>query len=80
MLELLISLDQFAHVLLGGPKYVTRGGPCPSADETISSKVGRQAIKGRNWARAAELVINTLFRALGDRDHCRRSIEWDELR
>jgi hypothetical protein len=79
LLELLISLDQLGHVLCGGPKYIFRGGPCPSADETISSKVGRQAAKGRRWAIAAEKVINAGFRILGQRDHCRHAIEWDEL-
>lgn len=74
--ELLISLDQLLHVLLGGPKYWIVGGPCPSADETISSIVGRMAIKGKRWALLAEQVIDALFRALGEgRGHCRRMIE-----
>lgn len=79
LVELLISLDQLAHVLLGGPKYVLRGGPCPSADETISSKVGRQAAKGKAWALIAEREIDSLFRLLGEEGHCRARIEWDEL-
>ncbi len=79
ILELLISIDQLAHVRLGGPKYLIFGGPCPSADETISSKVGRQALKGKSWARIAAVPIDALFRLLGDRDHCLRSIEWDEV-
>jgi hypothetical protein len=79
LLELLISLDQLLHVVLGGPKYLLRGGPCPSADETISSKVGRQAVRGRRWALLAEVPIDALFRLLGERGHCRRRIELDEL-
>jgi hypothetical protein len=80
LVELLIAIDQFAHVLLGGPKYVVIGkGPCPSADETISSKVGRQAIRGKRWARICEVPIDALFRLLGEHGHCRRRIEFDEL-
>lgn len=74
--ELLISLDQLAHVVLGGPKYLVRGGPCPSADETISSKVGRMAIRGKRWALVAERAIDWLFERLGEEPgHCRREIE-----
>jgi hypothetical protein len=79
LVELLIALDQLAHVFLGGPKYLLRGGPVPSADETISSKVGRQAAKGRRWAIIAEHGIDALFRLLGQRGHCRAAIEWEEL-
>lgn len=74
--ELLISLDQLLHVILGGPKYLFRGGPCPSADETISSKVGRQATAGKRWALVCERAIDWLFRQLGEEPgHCRRMIE-----
>lgn len=79
LLEILVSIDQLAHVLLGGPKYLIFGGPCPSADETISSKVGRQALKGKRWARILEVPIDALFRLLGEAGHCRARIEWDEL-
>jgi len=79
LIELLIAIDQLAHVLFGGPKYLIMGGPCPSADETISSKVGRQALRGRPWARIVEVPIDMLFRLLGERGHCRRRIEFDEL-
>lgn len=78
--ELLIASDQVAHVFFGGPKYLICGGPCPSADETISSKVGRQALRGKRWARACEIPINLLFLPLeGEWHHCRRCIEHDEL-
>jgi hypothetical protein len=80
LVELLVAIDQLLHVLLGGPKFVLIGkGPCPSADETISSKVGRQAIRGRRWARICEVPIDAFFRLLGERGHCRRRIEFEEL-
>jgi hypothetical protein len=69
--QIVISIDQLAHVVCGGPKYLAMGGPCPSADETISSKVGRSAIAGKKWALITEVVINAL---LGP-NHCRRMIE-----
>lgn len=76
LLELLISIDQFFHVLLGGPKFILVGGPHPCADETISSKVGRRSIAGERWAKIAEKLIDTLFLILtGQPDHCARSIE-----
>lgn len=77
--ELLYWIDQGLHVILGGPKYIVDGGPVPSADETISSKVGRAAIKGRRWALIAERVIDTIWWPLQGWGHCRQSIEWDEV-
>src|SRR3546814_7266006 len=38
LLTCLIALDQLAHVLLAGPKYILAGGPRPNPDETISSR------------------------------------------
>ncbi len=74
--EILISIDQLLHVLFGGPKYLLRGGPVPSTDETLSSKVGRRAIAGARWALIAEWVIDWLFVQLGEvPDHCQRMIE-----
>ena len=67
---LLIAVDQLGHVLLGGPKFVMFGGPVPDCDETISSKVGRAAVKGRRWALIAERGIDAL---MGE-GHCRASI------
>jgi hypothetical protein len=49
VIQFLISIDQFAYVLLAGPFYLVFGGPCPSADETISSRVGRAAMAGDWW-------------------------------
>lgn len=78
VMALLISLDQLGHVILGGPKYILFGGPLPNVDETISSKVGRQAVKGKRWATIAEFLINLLFfwqtDVDGRRNHCRRVI------
>ncbi len=68
LLNLLIACDQWANCLLGGN----------NPDETISSAVGRRAVRGVRWALHAERAINALFSALGEPDHCRRSIEWDE--
>ncbi|AYJ88137.1 hypothetical protein D3Y57_19285 [Sphingomonas paeninsulae] len=66
----LIALDQLAHCLLGGPKYILFGGPTPDPDETISSIVGRQAIVGKRWALICEVFIDALFGA----GHCRSKI------
>lgn len=78
ILAVLVSIDQLGHVLLGGPKYILVGGPLPNVDETISSKVGRQAIKGKRWALVAEFLIDLLFfwqkDESGVRNHCRRMI------
>lgn len=77
---LLICIDQFAAVLLFGAWHVFTGrGRAANPDETISSRVGRNAAKGKRWAVIAELGINRLFAMLGEHNHCRRSIEWDEL-
>lgn len=81
LLTMLIAVDQLAHVLLAGPKYIIAGGPRPNPDETISSKVGRMAIRGRRWARACEWIIDGFFRLLtGQRGHCRAKIEWSEVK
>ena len=74
-LQLLISLDQSAQTVIWGAVYLVFGGKCPSADETISSVVGRKAEKGRKWAIVAEKIIDGLFSLLGQKNHCRDSIE-----
>ena len=72
----LVSLDQLAHILLAGPKFILLSGPVPNPDETISSKVGRMAIRGKRWALIAEAAIDWLFCRLGaEPHHCRRMIE-----
>jgi hypothetical protein len=72
-----ISVDQLALVTLCFVTFVLLGrGSCPDADETISSRVGRNAAGGARWAVIAEWSIDRLFVALGDTpSHCRRSIE-----
>lgn len=69
-LQALIALDQLAHVVVAAPKYLIAGGALPSADETISSAVGRRAVAGKPWALIAEIYIDRLFGA----GHCRASI------
>ena len=75
--QILVSLDQLAQVLLVGPFYVVElTDACPSADETISSYVGRAQIRGVWWARVLAPAIDGLFVLLGHAPgHCRRSIE-----
>lgn len=74
LVVLLIALDQLAHMLLAGPKYVLVGGQQPDPDETISGKVGRRAAAGARWARVCEWAIDGLFRLLtGERGHCAKA-------
>jgi len=74
--QLLVAVDQLAYILIAVPIYVVAGGPTPSADETISSRVGRAAIKGHRWGLILEAIIDRLFIVLGaDPDHCRRNVE-----
>lgn len=74
--QLLISIDQFLHVVLWGIPYVLTGkGRCPNADETISSFVGRKSLKGRKWAKVLEAIIDFVFGLLGEKNHCFNSIE-----
>lgn len=75
--QLLVSIDQFAQVLVVGVAYVIGlTSVCPSADETISSYVGRGEIRGERWAIIAALLIDRLFIALGEGPgHCRRNVE-----
>lgn len=75
--QMLVSVDQFAQVVLVGAGYIFGiTSICPSADETISSYVGRGEIRGASWARTAAAVIDGLFILLGeDPGHCRRNVE-----
>jgi hypothetical protein len=74
--QLLVAVDQLVYILIAVPIYVAAGGPTPSADETISSRVGRAAIKGHRWGLVLEAIIDRLFILLGARpDHCRRNVE-----
>lgn len=75
--QILVSFDQLAQVLLIGPLYVVGlASDCPSADETISSYVGRGARRDAWWARIAVPVIDGAFVLLGeDWGHCERNVE-----
>lgn len=75
--QILVSIDQFGQVLIVGTGYIIGlTSVCPSADETISSYVGRGQLRGARWARAAASVIDTLFVLLGEQPgHCRRNVE-----
>lgn len=61
--NILISFDQFANTLLGG-----------DPDETISSRAGKYAARGRGW------IPCQLCKLLHwiDPHHCEKSIEHDE--
>ena len=74
LIVLLVAIDQLAHMLLAGPKYVIAGGQRPDPDETISGKVGRRAAAGERWARICAAAIDAGFRLLtGERDHCAKA-------
>lgn len=75
--QLLLALDQLAHVVIAFFTYVLLGrGSIVDADETISSRVGRAAARGSAWGLCAARMIDRLFVFLGDGpNHCRRSIE-----
>lgn len=75
--QVLVSIDQLAQVLVVGFAYILGlTATCPSADETISSYVGRGQIRGAWWARVAARLIDGLFVLLGEAPgHCRRNVE-----
>lgn len=75
--QILVSIDQFAQVVIVGLFFVIGlAATCPSADETISSYVGRAVIRGALWARPVAFLIDGLFFLLGaGPDHCRRNVE-----
>lgn len=75
--QILVSVDQLAQVLLVGGCYIVGVAQvAPSADETISSYVGRGEMRGAWWARLLAPAIDGLFVLLGEApDHCRRNVE-----
>ncbi|GAA4221539.1 hypothetical protein GCM10022253_27800 [Sphingomonas endophytica] len=75
--QLLVSVDQFAQVVIVGVLFVAGlTDTCPSADETISSYIGRGVLRGAWWARILAPVVDRVFILLGDApDHCRRNVE-----
>lgn len=60
--RLAVSFDQVANTAFGG-----------SEDETISSRAGKEARKGRRWA-----CVLCKFLDLFEKGHCDKSIEADE--
>ncbi|WP_345890138.1 hypothetical protein [Sphingomonas beigongshangi] len=77
MRQLLISIDQLLQVVIVGVFYVAGlTDACPSADETISSYVGRGQLRGARWAMILAPIIDRLFILLGEEPgHCRRNVE-----
>lgn len=73
----LICKDQEWQVRLVGVAYLLRWtNTCPSADETISSYVGRGELRGDRWALILAPIIDRLFILAGEEPgHCRRNIE-----
>lgn len=57
--NLFISIDQLGNTLANG-----------HPDETISSRVGRNAVAGKWWALVLEKIIDAWF----GKGHCRDSI------
>jgi hypothetical protein len=80
LFQVLISLDQLGLLLVQLVTYVIAGrGGAPNADETISSKVGRNAIRGARWALICEGFIDAIFKLVANQDdHCRRAVEENE--
>ena len=60
--NILISLDQLVNAIFGG-----------DPDETISSRAGKDQLKGRKWAIWLCWFLNKF-----DTKHCSKSIEEDE--
>lgn len=64
LVNLLIAIDQFGNALFAG-----------DPDETISSRAGKAARRGRRWGCVLCRVLDVF-----DRDHCEKSIEVDRGR
>ena len=75
--QILVSIDQLAQVLIIGVAYLLHlTNTCPSADETVSSYVGRGQIRRERWALILAPAIDCIFVLLGeDPGHCRRNVE-----
>lgn len=66
--KLWIAQDQMVNAIHNG-----------NPDITVSSRVGYMALQGSKTAQAMAAIIDLLFYlAIGQRDHCRVSIEYDE--
>lgn len=62
LLNLLIAFDQLANTALAG-----------DPDETISSRMGKYAARGKGWVPCQLCKLLNLF----EKDHCKNSIEHD---
>lgn len=68
LLQLLIALDQLLNALFMG-----------WADETVSSRAWRLSSSSRGWA-AVRSVIDVVFGALGQQQHCFEAWTSERLR
>ncbi len=67
--NLLIAADQGVNTVFGG-----------NPDETISSRVGRGALKGDRLALYLERIIDGFFWIIRrELNHCRNRIEWNTV-
>lgn len=65
-----LGLDQWGNTVLG-LLFTGFGDP----DETISSVVAKKCYEGKRRYCYMCKFFNVLF---GQRDHCKRAVEWDE--
>ena len=74
--QILVSIDSDVQVIVVGALYLAHiVGTCPTADETISSYVGRGQRRDVWWARALAPAIDALFVVLGEAPgHCQRNV------
>lgn len=62
--RVLIALDEFGNTCADG-----------NPQDTISSRVGRNAALGKRWAIICRAVINWIaLKVFGQADHCQRAI------
>lgn len=62
--RVLIAIDQLCNAVIGG-----------SPDETMSSRVWRNSLKGYWYAKVGVKILDAVFSLFGDKDHCRVSYE-----
>jgi hypothetical protein len=62
IINILIGIDQLFNAILGG-----------DPDETISSRIGKSAIKGNSISKILSRMLDIF-----DKNHCGESIEKDE--
>lgn len=63
LINIAISLDQLLNTLCAG-----------NPDETLSSRMGKYVYRGRGVIPCVICKFLDLF----EKDHCKKSIEWDE--